>query len=76
MVSLDHDLQQELERLRAVGVTFNTSILMAHAKTLVVEADVGCSYYRQNPINGKLIDEHLTIRRIQSVMSANLIVMR
>lgn len=70
VVDLYHDLRQEFERLRAVGVKLNTSLLLAQDKRLVSEADVGCSYYSQNRINGKLIYFHLHIRWIKSFMSA------
>lgn len=54
---------------------FNTFVLLTNARKLVADADVGCSYHIHNSINGKLIENHLTIRCIQSFMSANRIVM-
>lgn len=73
---LYNDLRDEFERLRSVGVKFNTSLLLQHAKKLISEANVECSYHRSNVINDKPILEHISIRWIQNFMSSNNIVLR
>lgn len=70
------DLRYDFERLRSVGVKFNTSLLLLHAKKLVSDAPPESSYFNVRMRNGKTVVEHLTIRWIQSFMAANRIVLR
>lgn len=45
--------------LRSVGVKFNTSLLLAHARKLVADAEVGSTFHRLVSINGKPLSDYL-----------------
>lgn len=76
VTDLYNDLRNEFERVRSLGVKFNTSLPVQHAKQLISEATIGYPYHRGNLVNGKPIVQSITMRWIQHFMSANNIVIR
>lgn len=69
-------LLSEFERLRAASVKLSPAVLRCVAKSLISGAPLGSPFHKDVNVDGKLLEDKVTIRWVQTFMSSHNIVVR